>query len=272
MADHFRGVNLLLVAHEMTGEHRYLDAAAKHGKLWADAINDFGEAPHGLSPEGALRDVDDESYARYRKFAGQAGDLSVKVDRAENILASDGIAALLALWQRTDDDAFRTAARTLIAQLSTELADPDAGPAADAVRYYRRVTGDTQFDAAVCDAVAGVDAHAIREISVDPEARRPERGHGVGKRVDAPVWMEDGRPRTVSSITLAVAADIEGSADKQAVAVDLARAYFALARKTFPHGRHHGCSARTVSAVARGHGRDNNAGMVTAVLKPALGG
>lgn len=32
-----------------------------------------------------------------------------------------------------------------------------------------------------------------------------------------------------------------------------------------------GCSARSVSAVARGHGRDNNAGMTTAVLAPLLG-
>jgi hypothetical protein len=36
------------------------------------------------------------------------------------------------------------------------------------------------------------------------------------------------------------------------------------------HGRDHGCSARSVSAIARGHGCDNNAGVTTAVLAPLL--
>jgi hypothetical protein len=53
-------------------------------------------------------------------------------------------------------------------------------------------------------------------------------------------------------------------------AVDLACAYFRLARAVYPDGRRHGCSARTVSAIARGHGRCNNAGMVTAVLVPVM--
>ena len=112
----------------MTGEPRYLGAAATHARLWVDAILELGEAPQGLSADGAITDVDAESYAKYRKFAGEAGDLSVKIDRAENILASDGISALLALWQRTGDTDFRTAAETLLSQLVHELPDPGRRP------------------------------------------------------------------------------------------------------------------------------------------------
>ena len=43
-----------------------------------------------------------------------------------------------------------------------------------------------------------------------------------------------------------------------------------LARSTLPDGRKHGCAANTISAVARGHGRDNNAGVMTAVLWPIV--
>ena len=76
------------------------------------------------------------------------------------------------------------------------------------------------------------------------------------------------RRASVNPITLAVAAEILGDDALAARALDLARAYFALARQALPDGRDHGCAARTVSAVARGHGRDNHAGVVTAVLGP----
>ncbi|MYJ79220.1 MAG: hypothetical protein F4047_13975 [Caldilineaceae bacterium SB0670_bin_27] len=93
----------------------------------------------------------------------------------------------------------------------------------------------------------------------------------MGKRSDAPRWLENSRERRHNPITLAVAAEIEGDSALHARAVDLARTYFLLARDAFPDGRDHGCSARSVSAIARGHGRENHAGMTTAVLGPALG-
>ncbi len=94
------------------------------------------------------------------------------------------------------------------------------------------------------------------------------RPAGVGKRQDRPLWDEDGQPRQHNPILLAAAAQIKNDQSLATQAVDLARTYFNLARQVYPHGRHHGCSARTVSAIGRGHGRDNNAGMSTAVLKP----
>jgi len=92
----------------------------------------------------------------------------------------------------------------------------------------------------------------------------------LGKRKDVPLWREDGELRRHNPILLALAAEVAADEHLATRAIDLARAYFALARRCFPHGREHGCSARTVSAIARGHGRENNAGMVTAALEPVL--
>ena len=85
-----------------------------------------------------------------------------------------------------------------------------------------------------------------------------------------PAWLENNQPRRHSPITLAVAAEISDDETLAIRTVDLARTYFGLAREVFPDGREHGCAARTVSAVARGHGRDNHAGMTTAVLGPIM--
>ena len=43
-----------------------------------------------------------------------------------------------------------------------------------------------------------------------------------------------------------------------------------MGRGVYPDGRDHGCSARSVNAIARGHGRENHAGMITAVLDPLV--
>jgi hypothetical protein len=83
-------------------------------------------------------------------------------------------------------------------------------------------------------------------------------------------WFEDGRPRRHSPVLLSLAAEIRGDPELAARAVDLARAYFTIATRCLPDGREHGCAARTVNAVARGHGRDNGTGVVTGVLAPLL--
>ena len=91
------------------------------------------------------------------------------------------------------------------------------------------------------------------------------RPAGVGKRSDMVQWLEDGLPRAHHPITLALAGEIGGDATLISAALDRARVTFTLARDHLLDGRDHGCAARTVSAIARGHGRENHAGMVTEV-------
>ena len=259
--DHFRCLTLCLIAHEMTGQSRYFELARRYARRWAEPIQ-AGRVPRFLLPPGIEAG---ESHDRaYGRFVGMAGDLSKQLERAENLLASDAIDVLLAC----DDEVCCSAARRLVEVMIDQVADPDAGPLADAVRRYRRSTGDRSFDAAIVDASRAFGRP--RSIGIEPQVPRDRRPSGIGKRTDMPAWFEDDQCRRVNPITLYFAGEMEGDEAKCIAAVDLARAYFNLARQVYPDGRDHGCSARSVSAVARGHGRDNNAGMVTAVLSPAL--
>lgn len=270
--DHMRGVNICLLAADCNSReaHRYREFARHYAGAWADAILAGPHLPLALTADGALDGFDDADEQIYRSFMGEASALALDVDRAENILGSDGINTFLRLWQASGEPRLRRAAERLLDVLVTQLADPDAGAAADAVRAYRGWTGDTRYDAAVRDAVAVLDPWAVTTLTLDTDFRLNHRPSGVGKRSDMPGWLEDGAPRRHSPITLSVAAEISGDDALMTWAVDLARAYFLLAREAFPDGRDHGCAARTVSAIARGHSRENHAGMTTAVLAPAL--
>ena len=256
-----------------TIKNRYIELTAAYAGEWADAILAGDALPIALTADDILYNFSADDETLYYTFMGEAPDLHTEVDRAENLLGSDAINTFLRLWRQTGELRFRRAAERLLDPLVTQLTDADAGAAADAVRAYRRWTADGRYDRATLEAVGGLDPFGITELRLDTAFKRPaRRASGVGKRSDAPRWLEDGRERRHNPITLAVAAEIQGDAALQTRAVDLARAYFLLARAAFPDGRRHGCAARTVSAIARGHGRENHAGMTTAVLGPALKG
>jgi len=269
--DHFRCANLSLIAYDMTGEDRYLDLAAKQIKRWADPMANEGWIPVAVLPEAALKTLNAEQSEAYREFAGQSPKhLDHPVCQAENLLASDGPRTLLRLWQQTGDITFRRAAELLLDHLVTQLQDPDAGAAAEAVRVYRAFTGgESRYDSLVLEAVKESADTDVHSLSLHPECRRELGGEiGVGKRSDRPVWMEEGHPRSVNPITLSLAAELKEDPAWAIRSLDRGRAYLQLARQAFPDGRDHGCSSRSVSAVARGHGRDNHAGILTAVLAP----
>ncbi len=265
--DHLRCLNIALLAWSLSREERYLQLATHYGGQWAEAILAADELPAGLDLEGPIYSL--EANKSYYRFAGQAPKLSNQVDRAENLLASNAPNGLLELWRATNEPRFRQAAEGLLDVLATQFFDPDAGAAVDAVRHYRAITGESRYDSVLLEAVSKTEPCGFTELAIEPEVSRPgPRTPGVGKRSDLPAWFEDGKPRRHNPILLAHAAEISGDKALAARAIDLARAYFDLARQVYPDGRDHGCSARTVSAIARGHGRENNAGMITAVLAP----
>ncbi|MEM7134067.1 MAG: hypothetical protein AAF702_47695 [Chloroflexota bacterium] len=268
LPDHFRCANLCLVAYKMTQDEKYLELPKVAIGLWADAINDSDTLPIGLAPQGPIYALSQDSDEAYRQFAGQAPELELLVDRAENFLASNGVNTFLTLWQLTQDEKFLQAAEKLLDILAGQLNDPTAGSAADVIRTYRRLTGRTRYDEAILHAADALGSTLIQALSIDPFPHREARPSGIGKRQDMPNWYEDNQPRQRSPILLATAAEIRQDDALLTQSLDLARTHFLLARRVYPNGRHHGCSARTVSAVARGHGRENNAGMVTGVLGP----
>lgn len=269
--DHLRCVNVCLLAYDASGDRRtqrprYLDFSIRYGGEWADALLAHDTFPIGLTQESVLYDLGSEDAASYRSRVGEASTPASALDRAENILASDGINTFLRLWRESGDGRFRRAAERLLDVLTTQLRDPDAGAVAAAVRDYRRWTGDPRYDGAILAAVADNAPGAISVLALDTDRQLTGRPSGVGKRSDMPFWLEDGQPRRHHPITLAVAAEISHDDALAIHALDRARVAFALARKVFPDGRDHGCAARTVSAIARGHGRENHAGVITAVL------
>jgi len=233
---------------------------------WYDAIRNNEELPIGISPGGVVYGFEASAKQEYRIVAGMAGKLDDNVDRAENLLASDAIGIFLDLWQITKQDRFKRAAERLIEILSGQLRDADSGSVAHAIWMYRRLTKDTRFDQGILDVALTLEPSHIERIGMDLVDRPGERPRGVGKRNDAPLWFENGKPRSCNAILLAVAAGIKQDKTLAAEALDLARTYFRLGCENLSDGRDHGCAANTVNAVARGHGRENKAGMTTAVL------
>ncbi len=271
MPDHLRCANLLLLAYDITHDSKYFELAESYSEKWASAIcNINNPLPVGITIDGVVQKLSDSGKDTYLSFASMAGNLAYDLYRAENILASGGINLFLKLWQEGRKDIFLKAVKRLLSILSKALTDADAGPVSDAIRQYRRVTGQHDFDhyiLKILNTLSPFDAHTIGIALPENQTARPP---GVGKRADMPIWYEDASLRRHNPILLSVAAEIQDNQALATRAVDMARTYFALAVKLFPDGRHHGCAARTVSAIARGHGRNNNAGMTSAVLLPTM--
>jgi len=268
LPDHFRCANLCLLAWRFGSDERYLELARRYVARWADAICTSERIPAALTPDGEL---DDATRAAYLRWAGQAGtSTDDDLNRSENLLASDAVSTLLCLHGVSDERRFLLAAERLLDALEPALGDPDASAVADAVRRYRAATGNDRYDAAVRETLNRLDPDAIRELGVHVGEKHRQRPDGVGKRGDMPDWLEDGRPRRHNPALLMLAAELDDDDALAARALDLGSAQLRVARQVFPDGHEHGCSARSVSAVARGHGRDNNAGICTAVLAPWL--
>ncbi|MFP4106294.1 MAG: hypothetical protein ACLFVU_09410 [Phycisphaerae bacterium] len=267
--DHFRFANLAMLAEKMSGQQKYAGLAERYVARWAEGIAESEQVPIALTAEGPVGQIAPEQRESYYAFAGQAPPTGSPVDRAENVLASAGIETLLELWSLTGRDIFRRAAERLTDLIATQLDDPDAGAGADIIRTYRRVTGSDRYDMMLL-AAADRQSGPVSKLAMVPWVSRASRASGIGKRADQPEWLEDDQPRRRNPILLATAAEIRGDSGLALEALDLARAQFELACRVYPCGRHHGCSSRTVSAIARGHGRENNAGVVTAVLEPLL--
>lgn len=266
--DHLRLINISLLAYDATGEPRYLSFAEDAVGPWVRALISSKELPVAISESGPVLQLDDREDGEYRAFAGQAPPLISDVDRAENFLASNGVWTFLKVWEHLQDDSVLQVSIKLLDVISRQLEDPDAGAASAVIRQYRSLVNDGRYDAVVLGASQTRLTVPVRILSVDTKPLNVRRASGIGKRSDMPRYFEDGAPRMRTPLHLALAAEINDDEAMATQAVDLARSYFNLSRRVFPDGRSHGCAAQSVSAVARGHGRDNNAGMITAVLDP----
>lgn len=273
MPDHFRLINIALLLYEATDEQRYLDLALAHISQWAQAIVHHEDLPIGLSPHGAIINFEDTQAGVYRQFADAAAITRVstitELERVENFVASNSVPTFLQMWRYTDDTLYRKAAENLMDILTTQLHDPDAGVVSSLVRSYRQITNDHRYDAAVLAVADDFSPQEFTQLRIDPTPQAT-LSRGIGKRRNQPSWFIDEKLRSVSPLLLALAAEIRNDSVLATHAIDLAHAHLQLAIAQFSSGREHGCGARSVSAVARGHGRENNAGIITAVVEPIM--
>ena len=269
--DHMRCVNIALLAFEATGANRYIKLASSYALKWAQAVLQEETLPIALDADGPVYQFSETRDKHYRSFVGQiAPGLVSSVDRAENLLASGAIEAFLKLQRCTGNENFRLAAEKLLDVLVSQLADADAGAVSACLMHYRESIASDRYDKIVLDAFSKLDPFGIREIQLALDPHLLRKPSGIGKRTDMLRWLENGRPRRHSPALLALAAVITSNEALAARALDIGRTYLELAREILPDGMQHGCSARSVSAVARGHGRENHTGVTTAVLKPIL--
>jgi len=267
--DHVRFVDIALLAEEMTGAGRYLELADHYGGRWADALLDGPQLPVGLDGAGAAYDLGGDR-PRYRAFAGAAPeDLTANLPRVENLITSGVPDVLLRLWRHTGEDRFRDAAARIVEVAAEVLDNPVAWQAQATVRRFRECTGSTDHD----ERVRAVPPESIRPVSrltlvQDPE--EPCVTCPLGMRADKPDWLdEEGRPAP-SPLLMALRALVDDDRALLARALDLGLAHFRLGQQAYGDTAHHGCGSRSLSAVARGHGRLDGAGVVTEVLGPAL--
>lgn len=277
IAEHIRFVRLLLFAYEVSGAEKYLDFSKRYMNLWANAICSGDKIPLGLTSDAVVYDFDEKNEVAYRNFAGMIPkNMHRNLDRAENIFASEGVDVFLALYKLTHESHYLISAQRLLDSMIDELGkDPDAACLAHTIRLYRNITKDTRYDDAVLRAakehpIADIDTLSL-EKTVRPGVKETgRRESGLGKRADLSIYYENDSLRVANPLLNALAAEIAMDETLAQEAVDLADAYFMLAQQAFESGREHGCSAQTVNAITRGHGRENNAGMITAVLEPIV--
>lgn len=270
--EHLRFAAVAWEAHRITGERQYFDLATAYSREWAKAIANEERIPLVLD-EG---EAGDEAWmaARNRFMGAAPEDVDPPIHRVESLLASGAVHLFLDLHTETGDQTLLAATHRMLDLVVQELADPYADPAGDVLARYRRATGDSRYD-----------EEAMVRIG-SPATYRPARqiltvGYdwgplfGLGKRRDMLRWTYVGEDHeevdlhAVSERTPAaniLAYEITGDERYAVRALTLAANRLRVARQALPDGRKNGCSAKSVSAVVHGHGRNFFAGSASPVL------
>ncbi len=141
--DHFRLIQMALVAHRITGEQRYLDLSAAYAARWTRAIL---EAPSGGLPTVLYSGDSEADRDEVLRAVGAHHRGDSPLDRVEPHVPAGTIDVLLDLYALTGDEACALAARRLCEALLPALADPYSNPPGALLNRYRVATGDGSLD------------------------------------------------------------------------------------------------------------------------------
>lgn len=273
--EHFKVLQMALVAHLATGNRRYLDLASGYADFWAGHILE-GAIPAVLFPL-----TDPEQIAR-RYGERLSGERRLpRLDALERHVAAWSIDTFLDLFELAGESRYLDVVRVMLEGLVRHAGDPYADPVAPLFSRYRRLSGDGGFDAELLLAIPAPHAEydALRSNVMAFDDGPAPHPMGLGRRRDAPLWgYRDGDGQLFeetgpSPAALMLRFELTGEEAAATRAFELAAARMGLALGAgLGHGWSHGCAGNTVSAVAFGHGRMPGAGAVMATLYPATVG
>ena len=268
--DHFRFLQILLAAHRMTGEARYLDLACDYADHWARAILDADDGfPPLLPADGAEAG---HAHVRGARAAQQAGDIAMQI---EWHVAGGSLDTFLDLYRLRPRPAFAQVVKRALPVLLDVACQQWGHPAAALIGKYRDFVGDRSLDDGIRRRLANVSENATDEIR---GVRLPgPRMHpmGIGQRFDMVVWeyrQPDGRwvrDSGLSPPALVLLYRLTGDRRHAALAMRKAAQRMRWAVANLSDGREHADAGWCIAAVAGGHGRDYGWGEVTGALYPA---
>ena len=271
-ADHFRLIQIALVAHAATGEDRYLELATDYAVGWSEDILTRPVPPAVRLPEQAR--------AQARQLYGPVVVNALEAPPEQSVethVAGGTISVMLDLFQLTGYARFAEAAKELLKPVLSSLRDPLAVASGALLARYRQVTWDDTFDELAADIISKMPAWSPEDLILYLAGGEREHPLAIGRRHDEVRWARDcgdalEPDRSAAAPALMLAYQITGNEDFAASALAKAAVHLELARRVLPDGRSHGCAGSHVSAVASGHGRSGGIGEVTGALYPlALG-
>lgn len=153
--DHFRLIQIALIAWEISRDERYLDLCRGYADRWARAILDApaDEPPTVIRSGESAADHDEVMYAIGAHHHGDSA-----LDRVEPHVPAGTVDVMLDLFEMTGEARYADAAGRLCRALLPALGDPYSNPPGALLWRYRTVTGDTSLDEPARDRLhAGIE-------------------------------------------------------------------------------------------------------------------
>ncbi len=269
--DHMRMLHLARAGQAADPEPHYRELCTTYGLVWAEALVHEEAPPLYLDADQHSRTEFETVLKSFLKAAPQ--NISAH-SRLENHIASGTPKIMLELWDLTSQPVFRDAAQRLGRGCARYVTHPIANPAGHVLSQL---------------LLAGVDPmdldlapETFTELAPWPQLDRqtlaidtrsaPDAAQCIGFRSDMPTHYlvspsdEYQTLQVPAPANLMLAWTLTGNEEFALDACCLALGKLRLARQVYRDGRHHGCTAQSVAATVRGHGRCWGIGDVAGVL------